>query len=714
MPLERKMLVIIAQTLIAIGTPPLFFLKILFWTVVWIGERGFNFANILLKIILGIWETVLFLKETIWSLFSLNLLKLKEIKFKRVKFSIPSFKVPNLPKIELPKFPKLPIPDKIRYFVYGSLAVLLLFFVPYWVKTQINQLPDPHLLAVRDIPVSTKIYDRKGVLLYQIYADENRTLVNLDTLPKYVAEATIAIEDKNFYYHPGFDPLGIVRAAYANVTGQSVQGGSTLTQQLVKSVLLTPERTVARKIKELLLSFWAERLYSKKEILTMYLNQVPYGGAAYGIEAASQTYFKKPAKDLTLAEAALLAGLPSSPTVYSPFTHPELAKQRQEQVLNAMFSQGYITALQKDAAFNEPVKFAPLETPIKAPHFVMFVRDYLINKYGIRTVERGGLNVTTSLDFSLQEAVQAIVSSEVERQKYLNVGNGAALITNPKTGEILTMVGSVDFFDLAHDGNVNVTLSRRSPGSAIKPLNYALALEKGIITPETLLEDLPVVYRSFGGPDYSPRDYDGKFHGTVSARIALASSLNIPAVRVLEKNGVKDFLDFAKKMGITTWDQPDRYGLALTLGGGEVTMMDLATAYGVFANNGIKTDLSPVLKVTDYKNNILEERKNNRTQVISSKTATIISDILADNSARALTFGTNSPLSFPGFTVSVKTGTTEDKRDNWTIGYAPDFLVAVWVGNNDNSPMSPYLESGNTGAAALWHPIMEKLLSTRP
>ncbi|MBI3559201.1 transglycosylase domain-containing protein, partial [Candidatus Gottesmanbacteria bacterium] len=684
------------------------FLKILFWTIVWIGDRGFNLINILLKIVLGIWETALFLGKTIKELVFQTRKKIgkTKINFKFKKVNFPEIKFPKLPKI-----PKFPVPDKIRYFAYGGLAVLLLIFIPYWVKTQMNQLPDPRLLAVRDIPVSTKIYDRKGVLLYQIYADENRTIVNLDALPKYVAEATIAIEDKNFYYHPGFDPLGIVRAAYANATGQPVQGGSTLTQQLVKSVLLTPERTVTRKIKELLLSFWAERLYSKKEILTMYLNQVPYGGAAYGIDAAAQTYFKKSAKDLTLAEAALLAGLPSSPTVYSPFgTHPELAKQRQEQVLTVMASQRYITRDQQLAASDQPLEFAPMETSIKAPHFVMFVRDYLINKYGIRAVERGGLNVTTSLDYSLYETVAKEVRDGVNAQKYLNVGNGAVLITIPQTGEILAMVGSVDFFDLAHDGNVNVVLARRSPGSAIKPLNYALALEKGIITPETLLEDLPVTYRSFGGPDYSPRDYDGKFHGTVSARIALASSLNIPAVRVLEKNGVKNFLDFARKMGITTWNEPDRYGLALTLGGGEVTMTDLVTAYGVFANAGGKTDLTPVLKVTDYKNNILEERKNNSTQVISSKTAIMINNILADNSARALTFGTDSPLVIPGFTVSVKTGTTEDKRDNWTIGYTPDFLVAVWVGNNDNSPMSPYLESGNTGAAALWRPIMEKLL----
>jgi len=396
-------------------------------------------------------------------------------------------------------------------------------------------------------------------------------------------------------------------------------------------------------------------------------------------------------------------------------THPELAKQRQQQVLGSMAAQGFITPLQAKSFASEQLNFAQVETSIKAPHFVMFVKDYLVQKYGIRAVETGGLEVTTSLDYPIYEKVIKILADGVAAQKNLNVGNGAALVTNPSTGEILAMVGSINFFDLKNDGNVNVSISSRSPGSSIKPLNYALAFDKGIITPSTIIDDSPITYRVAGSSAYSPQNYDGKFHGKVTARVALASSYNIPAVKVLEKNGINNFLDQAEKMGITTWTDRSRFGLSLTLGGGEVKMTDMAEAYSSFATGGYRVDLKPVLKITDFKGNVLEDNTDsvNKQPVISPNTAFLISNILADNAARTPTFGPNSNLVIPNHTVSVKTGTTEDKRDNWTIGFTPRLLTAVWVGNNDNSPMSPYLESGNTGAAAIWNPIMTTLLADK-
>ncbi len=617
------------------------------------------------------------------------------------------------------RFPK--IVRESLLIASGALLSLFFIFLPIEGYQFVSSLPNPKTLSVRDIPVSTKIYDRNGVLLYQFYADENRSLINLSDLPKYVPEATIAIEDKNFYHHFGFDFFAMVRAALAITLGQSIQGGSTITQQLIKSALLTPEQTVSRKIKEIILSIWAESMYSKDQILTMYLNQVPYGGSTFGVQTAAQIYFGKNAKNLTLAEAAYLAGLPSAPSVYSPFgTRPDLAKKRQAQVLAAMVETKAITKEEFQKALSEKLNFENPETVIKAPHFVMYVKDYLVKKYGSRLVEQGGLEVTTSLDYKLYEKTNEMLRLGVERQSYLAVGNGAVLITNPKTGEILSMSGSTDFFNTTHDGNVNVTISERSPGSSIKPLNYALALEKNYISPSTIILDTPVSYQSDGQPPYRPQNYDNRFHGPVPARIALASSYNIPAVRLLEKNGLKNFIDFARKLGITTFTDPNRYGLALTLGGGEVTMVDMATAYSAFATGGYRVNLKPVLKVRDYLGHALEDNTTNDWQnqniipVISGRTAYLIDNILSDDTARAPTFGRGSILNIPGYQVAVKTGTTETKRDNWTIGFTPNFLVAVWVGNNDNSPMSPFLESGNTGAAAIWNPIFQEVLKDQP
>ncbi len=706
-----KVLNFAGQALAAIGSPVLFAFKTLLWTIYWLGNQTITIFQKIIFLLEGLAQT---LKWFVTPFFALP----KNIHFKKPRVKTKVRRIINWFVINF-RFHRIRAPQKAVYITGGIILGFIFIFLPFWAKFELDQLPNPKLLSVRDIPVSTKIYDRNGVLLYQIYSGENRNMIALNNLPKYVPQAAIAIEDKNFYHHLGFDPAGITRAAFANANGEIIQGGSTITQQLIRSALLSPERTMERKIKEIILSFWTERLYSKEQILTMYLNQIPYGGAAYGIDAAAETYFGKQAKDLTLGEAALLSGLTSAPTTYSPFgTRPDLAKERQLQVLQRMLEDNYITRDQYLAAGKEPLAFAQPETAIKAPHFVMYVRDFLTKKYGSRVVEQGGLEVTTSLDYGVYEKVSALIKDGVEAQRNLRVGNGAALVTNPKTGEILAMVGSTDFFDSAHDGNVNVTLASRSPGSSIKPLNYALGLEKGIIRPSSILDDSPVVYRFAGGPDYAPQNYDNRFHGKVSVRTALASSYNIPAVRVLEKNGLVNFVDFAKKMGINSFEDANRYGLSLTLGGGEVTMTEMATAYSAFANAGEKVNLNPVIKIIDYRGKVLEDHPGFKgvsgEKVMSSQTAFLISDILSDNSARTPAFGPSSSLVIPGHTVSVKTGTTQEKRDNWTIGYTPSLLVAVWVGNNDNSPMSMALESGNTGAAAIWNPIMKYLLADKP
>ncbi|MFH2019288.1 MAG: transglycosylase domain-containing protein [bacterium] len=614
----------------------------------------------------------------------------------------------------------------LKYRFHGIPYLYLAFLIFFLLSSLyfLRDLPSPKNLEKDLYPISTEILDRHGQLLYKIYADENRTPIKLADLPPFVADATIAIEDKNFYHHHGFDTGGILRAAYKTLTGQRLEGGSTITQQLVKVALLSPERTVSRKIKEAVLALLTEILYSKDQILEMYLNHIPYGGTSYGIEAAAHRFFNKDARNLSLEEAALLAGLPQAPSRYSPFGNPDSAKNRQAQVLDAMVQEKYLTTEAALAAKNQTLAYAPPETNIRAPHFVMYVKEFLENKYGIQQLEKGGLRVTTSLDLDLQEAAQASLSAEIASLKKLKVTNGAALITNPETGEILAMVGSRDYFDPEIDGKVNVTTRLRQPGSSIKPLNYALGLETKVITPSTMLLDIPVCFQVDNQPDYCPKNYDNTFRGPVQIRFALGNSYNIPAVKVLALNGLENFVSFARKMGIQTWTDPSKYGLSLTLGGGEVTMTDMAVAFGVFANSGTKVPLSPILKVEDYHGNVLEEylpapkqefvessrdslpSVDNLEKVLSPQTAFLISHILSDNNARSAAFGSSSVLNIPHHTVSVKTGTTNNLRDNWTIGYTSSRLVAVWVGNNDNTPMS-YVASGITGASPIWQDLMK-------
>jgi 1A family penicillin-binding protein len=579
----------------------------------------------------------------------------------------------------------------------------------------LKDLPSPaNLNKPSAYPISTKILDRHGNLLYEIYDDQNRTPVTLDELPAHLKEATLAIEDKNFYRHHGFDTGGLLRATYKTLTGQRLEGGSTITQQLVKVALLTPERTLTRKIKEAILTVATEILYSKNQILEMYLNHIPYGGTAYGVEAASHRFFNKSAKDLSLAESSLLVGLPQAPSRYSPLGNPDSAKARQALVLERMVEDKYITQEIASTAKNAELKFADSGTDISAPHFVMYVREILEEKYGINKVEQGGLRVTTTLDLDLQNAAQATLSAELTSLKRLKISNGAGLVTNPATGEILAMIGSKDYFSEDIDGKVNVTTRLRQPGSSIKPLNYALGLETKVITPSTMLLDTPICFSVTGQADYCPKNYDNTFRGLTQIRFALGNSLNIPAVKVLSLNSLGNFISFARRMGISTWNDPTQYGLSLTLGGGEVMMTDMATAFGVFANDGIKVPLHPILKVEDSTGKILEEYKpedgkRNGEKVLSEQTAFLVSHILSDNNARSAAFGTSSVLNVPGKTVSVKTGTTNNLRDNWTIGYTPNLLVATWVGNNDSSPMS-YVASGVTGASPIWQKIMRYAL----
>ncbi len=607
------------------------------------------------------------------------------------------------------------VPKKKRHW---ALLFLLLTFIGISIAFYIlilKDLPSPRKLVNATAPQSTQIFDRNNTLLYTIYGEKNQTFVPISSIPINLQHATIAIEDKDFYRHGAIDLRGISRALLETLFYKKLQGGSTITQQLVKNGLLTSERTVTRKVKEIILAFATELFFPKDKILEMYLNQSPYGGTSWGVEAASLTYFNKHASDLDLAQSALIAGLPEAPTLYSPFgAHPELAKQRQEEILQKMYEQKYITKDQEDQAKNEPLQYQKFANAIQAPHFVLYVKYLLEQKYGQQTVEEGGLRVTTTLDLPLQDFAQDTVASQVAKLTSYHVSNGASLVTNPATGEVLAMVGSKDYFDANIDGKVNVTLSTRQPGSSIKPINYATGLIKGLTAASPFI-DQPLCFP--GKPRYCPVNYDGKFHGVVQMRNALGNSINIPAIKVLKYNGVPAMIATASAMGITTFDSPDKYGLSLTLGGGEVTMLDMATAYGVFANDGYRKDLHVILKVTDSKRKILEQFTPNPNVIFGKKVlpkgvSFIISDILSDNHAREMEFGSNSELKIGTLPVSVKTGTTNDFKDNWTIGYTPQALVAVWVGNNDNTPMGG-LVSGITGAAPIWHIIMEHVLQDK-
>ncbi|HLE48598.1 MAG TPA: PBP1A family penicillin-binding protein [Patescibacteria group bacterium] len=581
-------------------------------------------------------------------------------------------------------------------------------------------LPSPEKI-IRHEGFSTKIVDRNGKVLYDIYTNEKRIPVKVEDIPEYLKLATVSIEDKNFYQHQGFDPIGIIRGLSRAITRGRAQGGSTLTQQLVKNVLLTSERSVLRKLKEFVLAVQIERKYTKDEILLMYLNEAPYGGTAWGVEAASETYFGKNVRDLNLIESAILAGLPQRPSYYTPYgTTPDAYKGRTEDVLRRMREDGHISKVQEDEALKmlESIEFVGKGANFEAPHFVQYVQNILEDKYGSDIIERGGLKVTTTLDLDLQNEAQKVVTEEIQKVENFHITNGAAVVLNPQTGEILAMVGSKDFLAKDYDGQVNVTLSLRQPGSAIKPITYITALMENY-TASTLLMDVATEFP--GGvnqPNYKPVNYDGKFKGPIQVRYALANSINVPAVKMLAMVGIKDALKTAYELGIKSLEPTDetlsRVGLSLTLGGGEVRLLDLTGAYSAFMNKGYRIDPVAILKVEDRDGKVLEKidpKKGNR--VLEESEAFIIASILSDNEARSAVFGLNSLLNLPGKNVAVKTGTTNDKKDNWTIGGNSNVIVGVWVGNNDNTSMKQ-VASGISGASPIWHRIILKALEGKP
>jgi len=600
----------------------------------------------------------------------------------------------------------------------GVLAFFLILFVIFPLFA--FNLPSPDKIVRRE-GFSTKILDRDGKVLYDIFADQRRTPISLDDVPLYLRQATIAIEDKNFYKHKGFDITGTLRGLTRLVTRGRAQGGSTLTQQLVKNVLLTPERSVFRKIREFILAVQIEKRYTKDEILQMYLNEAPYGGTAWGVEAASETYFGKSVKDLNLVESAILAGMPQRPSTYSPYSSdPKAYVGRAEDVLRRMREDGYITKDQEKEVDKmlPDVEFQKKSSSFKAPHFVQYVKKILEDRYGERVVEQGGLKVTTTLDLDIQDEAQDIVKEEIEKVEKLHITNGAAVVIDPETGEILAMVGSKNFNDPDYDGQVNVTLALRQPGSAIKPITYVTGFKKGY-TASTLLMDVPTEFRV--GPNqplYKPVNYDGKYRGPMQVRYALANSINVAAVKMVAMVGIKDTLQTAYDLGINSLkpnsETLKRVGLSLTLGGGEVRLLELTSAYGAFMNGGYRIDPIAILKVEDSNGKVLEENKPDKgRRVLTPEQAYLIADILSDNTARAPIFGLNSLLNIPGRRVAVKTGTTNDKRDNWAIGGNSQVVVGVWVGNNDNSSMKK-VASGISGASPIWRKIVLASLNGKP
>ncbi|MCC6290659.1 PBP1A family penicillin-binding protein [Candidatus Nomurabacteria bacterium] len=541
---------------------------------------------------------------------------------------------------------------------------------------------------------STKIYDRTGeVLLYDIHDTVKRRVVPLEQISKNVKNATIAIEDDQFYQHGGIQVSAIFRALLANLgAGTKQQGGSTITQQLVKNSLLTQDKSWSRKIKELVLSIRLEKKMSKDEILGHYLNEIPYGGNIYGVEEAAQTYFGKSALDVNLAEAAYLAAIPKAPTFYSPYgQNRDKLDERKDVVLARLAELGFITEAEHRQALAEKVTFSSsTERGIKAPHFVIWVRDYLENKYGIEALNSRGLKVTTTLDWPLQAAAEKIVAETAEENaKKFNAKNAGLVAIDPKTGQVLVMVGSKDYFNTEDEGNFNIILAHRQPGSAFKPFAYAEAFKKNF-TPETMLFDLETQFDTAcqnGGNCYKPVNYDNKFRGPMSMREALAQSINIPSIKTLYLAGINDTLALAKNMGITSLGNANQYGLTLVLGGGEVSPLELTSAYGVFANDGNRLPYTSILKVEDDTGRILEEFTPHPREVLEPNIARLISDVLSDNKAKIPSYGANSPLFFPNREVASKTGTTNDYKDAWIVGYTPSLVVGAWAGNNDNTPM---------------------------
>jgi len=574
-----------------------------------------------------------------------------------------------------------------------------------------RDLPDPNKLIDRSLAQSTKIYARdEKTLLYDIHGEQKRTVVNLENIPDYMKWATIAVEDKDFYKHPGFSIKRIVKSIWEDIIhGGKVQGASTITQQFIKNAVLTSEKSYSRKIREIVLAYQLERKFTKDQILQLYLNEIPYGSSAYGVEAASQTFFGKSAKDLTLAESALLAALPQAPSYYSPYgSHKEDLLARQKLILDLMATQGYITKEEAEKIQAEDIlsRIKPKSENILAPHFVMYVKEILADKYGEKMVEQGGLKVITTLNYDKQKIAEEVVAKyAAKNEKNYKAKNAALVSLDTKTGQILAMVGSRDYFDTANDGNVNVTIRPRQPGSSFKPVVYATAFNKGY-TPETILFDLVTKFKT-DTKDYEPHNYDDKEHGPLSMRKALAGSLNIPAVKTLYLAGIDNVLNLAEEMGYTTFSDRSRFGLSLVLGGGEVKLLEHTSAFATFAREGVRNPVSAILRIEDKNGKVLEQFENKEQKVLDQNVAQQINDVLSDNEARSFIFGSKNYLTLPDRPVAAKTGTTNDYRDAWTLGYTPSIATGVWVGNNDNSEMKRGAD-GSIVAAPIWNEFMRR------
>ncbi len=612
------------------------------------------------------------------------------------------------------------------FFVWGGViaAIFVFLFVIYLRAT----LPDPESIVTRQVKESTRIYDRTGeVLLYDIFREERRTVVPWEQIPQSMKDATIALEDSNFFNHKGIDLRGIVRAFVRNVQNAAIsQGGSTITQQLVKKALLGDQRTFSRKIRELMLAIEIERKFTKEQILWMYLNQIPYGSNAYGIESASRTFFGKPASQLTLGESALLAAIPKAPTYFSPYgSHTDELFARQDLILERMVGLGLISEEDRQAAAQERIEFKKGNARLAAPHFVIMAKEYLARKYGEDIVESSGFKIITTLDAKLQATAEDLVAkyAKINRERY-KADNAALVALDPRNGDVLALVGSSDYFDIEHEGNFNVATANRQPGSAFKPFAYATAFQKGY-PDSTVLLDVKTEFNPNCSPNgsqlkdrlgfecYHPRNYDGTFRGPVTMRQALGSSLNVPSVETLYLAGVEDTIDLAQRMGISTLGDRSRFGLSLVLGGAEVKLVDIVSAYGVFANDGMRNPWTFIQRIELPDGTVLEEKKEDPERVLDSQTARLVTDVLSDNAARAPIFGYNSALYFPGREVAAKTGTTQENRDGWVIGYTPSVVVGVWTGNNDNTSMTQ-AGAGLSAAGPLWREFISLAMGPTP
>ncbi len=607
-------------------------------------------------------------------------------------------------------------PLKINLAKTIFIGLLALFIFSYagflWLT---HDLPDPNRLIERQVAQSTKIYDRTGqTILYEIHGAEKRTMINLKDVPDNLKNATISIEDKDFYKHGGFSVWAIFRTLVTDVLFGKRAGGSTLTQQFIKNSVLTNEKTLTRKIKEIILAYRLEKKFSKDEILQMYFNEIPYGSTAYGVEAASQKYFGKSARDLNLAESAILAAIPQAPSRYSPYgPNKDVLLARQKYVIDLMVKYGYVSKTEAEEAKNFKLIFKPQTDNITAPHFVMYVKEILADKYGEKTIEQGGLKIYTTLDLYKQKIAEEVISEKtIGNEKKYQATNASLISIDPKNGQVLAMVGSRDYFNDEIDGQVNVALQPRQPGSSFKPIVYTASFIKGY-TPETVLYDVVTSFSTDPAKPYEPHNYDSKEHGPVTIRQALAGSLNIPAVKAIYLTGVNNVISLAQNFGYTTLNDKERFGLSLVLGGGEVKLLEHTNAFSAFAREGIKHPIAVILKVEDKDGKILEEFKNKDEKILDANIARLTNSILSDNSARAYVFGQNNPLTLGSRPVAAKTGTTNDYRDAWTIGYTPSIVTGVWVGNNNNTEMKRGAD-GSVVAAPIWHDYMDKILGNTP